>query len=118
MIRALTLAVMLAASPAGAHSWYTGEHAPGTGYRCCSGADCAPIDPRKVSCDRQGCTLTLEPGDMPTVAVAGKYRFFGEPSISPDLGSHACYFPPGVEQGKTPPGFIGVIRCLWLGAGS
>ena len=118
MIRPVLAAAMLAASPASAHDWYSAKRDPSTGYLCCSGADCAPIDPRKVSCGPDGCTLTLEPGDTATVVRAGRYWFQGQPQPSPDMGMHACYFPNGTEQRDTPEGFIGVLRCLWWGGGA
>lgn len=113
----LALAVFLA-GPADAHGWYTGQHSPNGHGRCCDETDCGSVDPRKVRCAADGCTVTLGVGDLGLVTRAGRYWFPGQPMPSPDMQMHACYWPTGGEQDQTPPGYVGVLRCLWWGGGA
>lgn len=116
MIRLLVILPFLA-SAADAHSWYSGSKSP-EGLSCCSTRDCQPISLSSVSCDPEGCTITLAPGEHIMAPDGGVFRYFGEPMMSPDLGHHACIWWPGGEQSRTPEGFDGVSRCLWVGGGA
>ena len=95
-MKALACALLLLASPASAHKWYSGW--------CCSGQDCAPIPLRSVELRPDGYLVTLQRGDHP-LAGAGIQTFLplGDRGILPsqDLAFHAC-----IVGGK--------VRCLYV----
>ena len=99
-MKALAYALLLLASPASAHSWYSSW--------CCrggpNGGDCAPIPLRSVELRPDGYLVTLQRGDHP-LAGAGIQTFLplGDRGILPsqDLEFHAC-----IVGGK--------VRCLYV----
>lgn len=85
----LPLALLLAAGakPVLAHSWYPWE--------CCSGVDCAPIQPATVRETPAGYVITVAPGGHP---MWGKDKSepltatvpYGQAKMSPDGQWHLC----------------------------
>lgn len=111
------LLALLLASPAWGHDWYTGLRSDyGLGL-CCSGSDCVPLPAEQMSCDADGCDITVAPGQHPLYAAGGVFRFDGIPRSSPDGNAHVCIYPPGREQ-ATRGQYDGVARCAWWGGGS
>lgn len=75
MFRVMTvIAVLFAAAPAFAHSWYP--------YECCSGQDCAPIDLQQTP-KEEGGGFTLQDGSHRHIA-------YKDVRMSPDGQWHLC----------------------------
>lgn len=100
-MRALTLALLLAATPAHAHDWYPLD--------CCSGMDCAPVDHVETV---QTATYASVLGDTRPASVMWVTTRHGTASVPPNMQRrnsednrmHACirggkvicvFFPPG-----------------------
>jgi hypothetical protein len=99
-MRALAI-LLLSASVGSAHDWYP--------PKCCSGKDCAPVASDAISCDADGCDLTLIPGQHPMIPAdfnGGQpvtVHTTKQPQFSPDGQNHACV-------GRTL-----VVFCLFVG---
>lgn len=86
MIRALTLALCLLASPALAHEAASGWAYP---FECCSGDDCYEITSDEVTPNRDGSYTILKSSEifLPPDAVGGKNFKW-----SPDGRFHRCTY--------------------------
>lgn len=81
------LALLTLVQSAAAHGWYP--------YECCSGTDCAPVEPSSVSETPTGYVVTAKPGSHPmwgperpaplTVQIP-----YGRAKASPDGAWHLC----------------------------
>jgi hypothetical protein len=93
---AATLLAATLASPASAHSWYTGLRSP-SGIPCCNDRDCRPVDYR----------LNAQTGREEISANGGWYAVEQDKVLaysSPDGNAHACW---GNQIGK--PAFLCII---------
>ena len=98
----VTVAVIVWATQALAHDWYTGLKSPVTGISCCNDRDCAPAD---------GCIL--DDGTMGITAQQGCIpidwrKVLDQPS--PDGRLHLCQAPP--QEGH-----YGAVFCIIMGGG-
>lgn len=108
------IAACLFATAALPHDWYTGT-TNAAGQSCCGGQDCGTVPASSVSCDADGCDVTVTPGEH--VGLKAKwgsepmvFRFTGQPMFSPDGQNHAC-----IVLGEIPQR---IARCLWVGGAS
>jgi hypothetical protein len=120
MQRALVLAMILAATPAASHEWYTSQKNAG-GEGCCGGEDCAPVPVRApVHRVGDGYDVTLQKTDLPSLAISrdpkltalgwAVFHYSGNPGLSPDGFIHACIAGSDVVRRR--------IRCLFIGGAS
>lgn len=103
----IVLALVLAALPAFAHSWYS--------EACCSGEDCAPIARDRVTWTKTGWRVELRAGDHPMLTGADGFVEvipFDEALPSMDSDFHACVNRPS-------PGWQQIERviCLYVPMG-
>jgi hypothetical protein len=129
MKRLISLALLLACTPAVAHDWYS-DKITDTGAPCCGTDDCGPIQPSSIKRTDDGYDVTLKAGDLPSLRVAGYvqsvngtdvdrpgigtgpvvFHFKGEPGISPDGQIHGCVWGGDILPRK--------MRCLFMGGTS
>ena len=79
IIAMAVLALVLMLAPVSAHDWYAGIRNPKTGWGCCGGQDCKPVDVNRVE----------ETKDE--FIVDGKWHFVKDEAMQSDDGLyHAC----------------------------